>query len=82
MLFSQTSFTCTFDSGDYRYHGRALIGANPSIISTTGIIEAPAKPRQYYMDLMTNYGQGLNIESIKKSTKARIWNIMTRGLEK
>ncbi|TBR08305.1 MAG: hypothetical protein EPO62_06905 [Candidatus Nitrosotenuis sp.] len=58
--------TCTFDSNDYRYHGRALIGANPSSISTTGIIEAPAKPREYYMDLMANYGQGLNIDSIKK----------------
>jgi hypothetical protein len=58
--------TCTFDSGDFRYHGRALIGANPSVISTTGIIEAPAKPREYYMELMTNYGQGLNIDSIKK----------------
>ncbi len=57
---------CTFDQSDHRYHGRALIGANPSIISTTGIIEAPAKPRQYYLDLMANYGQGLNIESIKK----------------
>lgn len=58
--------TCTFDFNDYRYHGRALIGANPSIISTTGIIEAPAKPREYYMELMVNYGQGLNIDSIKK----------------
>lgn len=58
--------TCTFDSSDCRYHGRALIGANPSVVSTTGIIEAPAKPREYYMDLMANYGQGLNIESIKK----------------
>lgn len=58
--------TCTFDLADYRYHGRALIGSNPSVISTTGIIEAPAKPRQYYLDLMANYGQGLNIESIKK----------------
>jgi len=58
--------TCTFDLADYRYHGRALIGANPSVISTTGVIEAPAKPRQYYLDLMANYGQGLNIESIKK----------------
>lgn len=58
--------TCTFDLSDSRYHGRALIGANPSVISTTGIIEAPAKPRQYYLDLMVNYGQGLNIESIKK----------------
>jgi hypothetical protein len=61
--------TCTFDFSDYRYHGRALIGANPSIISTTGIVEAPAKPRQYYLDLMANYGQGLNIDSIKQKYK-------------
>ena len=65
-LVFTNKLTCTFDDSDYRYHGRALIGANPSIISTTGIIEAPAKPREYYIDLMTNYGQGLNIESIKK----------------
>jgi len=58
--------TCTFDTSDYRYHGRALIGANPSVISTTGIIEAPAKPREYYVELMANYGQGLNVDSIKK----------------
>jgi hypothetical protein len=58
--------TCTFDFNDYRYHGRALIAANPSVISATGIIEAPAKPREYYMELLANYGQGLNIDSIKK----------------
>jgi len=58
--------TCTFDYSDYRYHGRAVICANPSIISTTGIIEAPAKPREYYMELITNMTQGLNIEHIKK----------------
>lgn len=63
--------TCTFDFNDYRYHGRALIGANPSIISTTGIIEAPAKPREYYMELMVNYGQGLNIDSIKKKYQGK-----------
>ncbi|MFI5416788.1 MAG: DUF6775 family putative metallopeptidase [Nitrososphaerales archaeon] len=65
-LVFTNKLTCTFDSDDYRYHGRALIGANPSIVSTTGIIEAPAKPREYYMELMANYGQGLNVESIKK----------------
>ncbi len=65
-LIFTNKLTCTFDSDDYRYHGRALIGANPSIISTTGIIEAPAKPREYYIELMANYGQGLNVESIKK----------------
>ena len=65
-LVFTNKLTCTFDSNDCRYHGRALIGANPSVISTTGIIEAPAKPREYYMELMANYGQGLNIDSIKK----------------
>ena len=58
--------TCTYDYNDYRYHGRALIGANPSVISTTGIIEAPAKPREYYIELISNITQGLNIDSIKK----------------
>jgi hypothetical protein len=58
--------TCTYDYNDYRYHGRALIGSNPSIISTTGIIEAPAKSKNYYYDIMYNMRQGLNIDSIKK----------------
>ena len=57
--------TCTFDFNDYRYHGRAIIGANPTIISTTGIIEAPAKPREYYLDLMMNYNKGINTQQIK-----------------
>lgn len=58
--------TCTYDYEDSRYHGRALIGSNPAIISTTGIIEAPAKPRTYYFDIMTNMQKGLNLESIQK----------------
>ena len=58
--------TCTYDFNDFRYHGRAVICSNPSIISTTGIIEAPAKPREYYIELVSNMVQGLNLESIKK----------------
>ena len=58
--------TCTYDFNDYRYHGRAIICSNPSIISTTGIIEAPAKPREYYMELISNMAQGLNVDSLKK----------------
>ncbi|WP_177585554.1 DUF6775 family putative metallopeptidase [Candidatus Nitrosotenuis aquarius] len=65
-LIFTNKLTCTFDDSDFRYHGRALIGANPAIISTTGIIEAPAKSREYYMDMMANYGMGLNIDSIKE----------------
>ena len=58
--------TCTYDQSDFRYHGRAVIGSNPSIISTTGIIEAPAKPREYYFDLLSNFTKGVNIDSVKK----------------
>ncbi len=60
--------TCTFDENDYRYHARAIIGSNPTIISTTGMIEAPAKPKQYYLDLMTNFSENI-IEEIKKKYK-------------
>ena len=68
-IFFTNKLTCTYDYNDYRYHGRALIGANPSIISTTGIIEAPAKPRDYYLDLISNFTQGINVESIKQKYK-------------
>ena len=60
--------TATFDNDDFRYHARALINSNPTIISTTGIIEAPAKPKQYYLDLMTNFSEG-KIEEIKEKYK-------------
>jgi len=60
--------TCTFDENDFRYHARALIGSNPAIISTTGMIEAPAKPKQYYLDLMTNFSEK-KVEEIKKKYK-------------
>lgn len=58
--------TCTYDCADHRYHGRALIGSNPSIISTTGIVEAPAKPREYYMSLIAHSKLGINIEALKE----------------
>ena len=39
---------CTF-SGDGRYHARVNICGYPSIISTSGIVEAPAKPKEFYV---------------------------------
>jgi hypothetical protein len=62
--------TCTFDETDFRYHARALIGSNPTIISTTGMIEAPAKSKKYYLELMTNFSQE-KIEDIKKKYKGQ-----------
>ena len=58
--------TCTYDDTDSRYHGRAVIMSNPSIISTTGIIEAPAKPRQYYIELIKYSRLGVNLDSLKE----------------
>jgi len=57
--------TGTFDDDDFRYHARAIIGSNPTIISTTGMVEAPAKPKQFYLDLMTNFSEE-KIEEIKE----------------
>ena len=43
---------CTFSEEDWRYHARTFVAGNPSIISTTGIVEAPAKPKEWYMNKM------------------------------
>jgi len=38
----------TWDPDDLRYHARVSLYNFPSIISTTGLVEAPARPREYY----------------------------------
>ncbi len=48
-IFFTNRLFATWDDGDRRYHLRASVYGVPSIISTTGLIEAPAKPRQYYI---------------------------------
>ena len=62
--------TGTFDEDDFRYHARTWVGSNPIIISTTGTIEAPAKPKQFYIDLMTNFSKD-TVEEIKKKYKGK-----------
>ena len=57
---------CTYDTADSRYHGRTVICSNPAIVSTTGMIEAPARPREYYFEAMKYKMQGLDIQDIKK----------------
>jgi hypothetical protein len=39
----------TWDEDDRRYHARVSIYEFPSVISTTGVVEAPAKPREFYL---------------------------------
>lgn len=38
----------TFDDADRRYHARAVVLGLPSLVSTTGVVEGPAKPREFY----------------------------------
>ena len=34
--------------GERRYHARVLLTGSPVLISTSGLVEAPARPREYY----------------------------------
>lgn len=59
--------TCTFDGDDWRYHGRAVVCGTPSIVSTAGIVEAPAKPREFYL---AQFGMA-DIAGLKKKFAGR-----------
>jgi len=54
---------------DRRLHIRASIYSNPSIISTSGIVEGPAKPKEYYI-----YKQ--------KYTQLGTWDMQEAGLKR
>ncbi|UCD83437.1 MAG: hypothetical protein JSU92_08970 [Deltaproteobacteria bacterium] len=57
----------TWDGGDLRYHARVSVYGFPSVISTTGIVEAPAKPRKFYMKRR----MGFNITTLKEEISGR-----------
>lgn len=59
------SLVATYDEVTRRFHARTLICGTPSIISTNGIIEAPAKPRDYYFKMMLSDLLDLSNEEIK-----------------
>ena len=73
---------CTYDATDSRYHGRTVICSNPAIISTTGMIEAPARPREYYFEAMKCKMQGLNIQDIKKKYSEKFLDYHDNRLSK
>lgn len=59
---------CTFSEEDERYHARTVVGGSPSIISTTGIIEAPAKPKEWYMKQIHLATYGVDIDDENEET--------------
>jgi len=48
LVFTNQLFA-TWDPSNIRYHARVSIYGFPSIISTSGIVVAPAKPRDFYL---------------------------------
>lgn len=47
IIFTGRLFATT-GNNDTRYHARVIIMGLPAIISTSGIVEAPARPREFY----------------------------------
>lgn len=39
---------CTFDENSWRYHARTVVCGTPALVSTSGIVEGPARPREFY----------------------------------
>lgn len=59
----------TFNENDRRYHVRVIICGHPSLISLSGLVEAPAKPKEFYY-LKQKYAMlGLSIEAVKENFK-------------
>lgn len=58
---------CTFSEDDWRYHARTVVCGTPSLVSMPGIVEAPAKPREFYFNLSL----GMDAESAKKSVAGK-----------
>lgn len=70
-IFLTNRMLATWDENNKRYHIRTSIYDFPSIISTTGIVEAPARPREYYL-LKQQYGMfGKDITELKANFKKR-----------
>lgn len=56
----------TWSEDDLRYHARVVVFGFPSIISISGLIEAPARPREYYAakNALLSAGLGSDAEQL------------------
>lgn len=56
---------------DRRYHARVVLTGTPALISTSGLVEAPAKPKEYYYVKGRLIQSGLGTEELDKMYKSR-----------
>ncbi|MEM2891307.1 MAG: hypothetical protein QXJ32_02195 [Thermoplasmata archaeon] len=64
----------TFSRDDLRHHLRMLVCGFPSIISVPGVVEAPARPREYYVlrrELEVMGAAPFQLERLKDEFKGR-----------
>jgi hypothetical protein len=64
----------TYSTDDLRHHLRTIVCGFPSIVSLPGIVEAPAKPREYYLmrQRMELQGAGdVQLQELKMAFKGR-----------
>lgn len=66
ILFTNQLFG-TWDRDDGRYHARVSLYGFPHLISMTGLVEAPAKPKEFYLKKQ----MGLPVEWLKKEYRGR-----------
>jgi hypothetical protein len=66
ILFTNQLFG-TWNREDNRYHARVSLYAFPSLISITGLVEAPAKPKEFYLKRQ----MGTPVEWLKEEYQGR-----------
>ena len=57
--------------GTRRYHARVLLTGEPCILSTSGIVEAPARPREYYFAKARFMAEGRDISELDELFNGR-----------
>jgi hypothetical protein len=67
-ILFDSRLVCTFSEDDWRYHARAVICGTPSIISVPGIVEGPAKPKEFYIK-QVQYGLQYGVNSLEEKLK-------------
>ncbi len=65
-IFFTNRLFVTWGAKDMRYHARTSVYGFPSLISTTGLVEAPAKQREYYLLKQQYEMLGKDIQEVKE----------------
>ncbi len=60
-IFLTPRLFVTKDEGERRYHARTILGGQLSLISSSGLVEAPARPMEYYFMQRAYLGMGQDI---------------------